>query len=112
MSRKVTVPIDMASEQKTILGIMSKRQLIYLIIGGAILYSYVPLLFNLIPSIIVATIISLIASMPVVIAIGILGFYKVSKYQINFDFYLMLRFGQKSQYGVWRKGPKLLKKEE
>ncbi|MBU7595921.1 PrgI family mobile element protein (plasmid) [Metabacillus halosaccharovorans] len=112
MSRKVTVPIDMSSEQKTILGLISKRQLIYLIVGGAILYAYLPVIFNLIPNIIVATIVSLISSFPVVIVVGILGFYKVSKYQLNFDFYLLLRFGQKTQIGIWRKGPKLLKKKK
>ncbi|PEX03227.1 PrgI family protein, partial [Bacillus cereus] len=36
--RKVTVPVDMTSEQKTLLGVLSKRQLIYLLGGGASLY--------------------------------------------------------------------------
>ncbi len=45
--RKVTVPVDMTSEQKTLLGVLSKRQLIYLLGGGASLYLYVPFLWRL-----------------------------------------------------------------
>lgn len=39
--RKVTVPVDMTSEQKTLLGVLSKRQLIYLLGGGQLfIYMY------------------------------------------------------------------------
>lgn len=104
--RKVTVPIDMASEQKTILGIISKRQLIYLIAGGAILYAYVPMVFNLFPNFILAFIFSVISTFPTIAAVVILGFFKKKKNHLNFDYYLLIKMGYKHQIGIWRKGTK------
>lgn len=102
--RKVTVPIDMSSEQKVILGVISMRQFIYLLIGGITLYAYIPIVFNLFSNIAISFIFSVVASIPVVCVVGILGFYKVSKKGLNFDHYLLIKMGYKNQIGVWRKG--------
>ena len=45
--RKVEVPVDISSEQKSILGVISTRQLIYLLVGGLIIYSIIPLAWSL-----------------------------------------------------------------
>jgi len=104
--RKVTVPIDMSSEQKAILGIISKRQLIYLIAGGALLYAYIPIVFKVAPNFFFGVIMCLISSLPIIIATIILGFLKHSKYSLYYDRYLIIKLGYKSQIGVWRKGAK------
>ncbi|MFC0273745.1 PrgI family mobile element protein [Metabacillus herbersteinensis] len=105
--RKVTVPIDMASEQKEILGIISKRQLIYIIVGGALIYAYIPFVFNLTSNYLVGAIMSLISAIPVLVITGVLGFMKKFKYSLNYDFYLIIKLGYKNQIGTWRKGPKI-----
>jgi hypothetical protein len=104
--RRATVPIDMASEQKTILGLFSKRQLIYLIVGGAILYAYVPIVFQLIPNVIVGFIFSLFSALPTAAVIFRLGFTKKQKLHLNYDQYLLIKIGYKNQIGIWRKGSK------
>lgn len=101
------VPIDMSSEQKNIQGILSTRQAIYLGVGGVVLYSYIPILFNLfkdIFSIYTAVVFCLVAASPILIAVGILGFWKVSRLEVFFDRYLMIVISKKTQYGIWRKG--------
>lgn len=104
--RKVTVPIDMSSEQKTILGILSKRQLIYLIICGAVLYAYIPIVFNLFSSfnIIFGLIMAFISAIPIVILVLLLGFIKKQKLNMYYDQYLLIKFKYKTQIGIWRKG--------
>ena len=100
------VPVDMASEQKELLGIISKRQLLYLGLGGALLYSYVPVVFKMLlglgipPSIIG----SLISALPVVGIVIFFGFMRVDKLNMNRDFYYYIKFTRKMQYGSWRKG--------
>lgn len=37
--RTVEVPVDMSSEQKEILGIVTTRQLLYIAVGGVPLYA-------------------------------------------------------------------------
>lgn len=104
--RKATVPIDMASEQKTILGIFSKRQLIYLIAGGSIIYSYIPIVFQLFPNFVIGLIFSVISTLPVLIAVGVLGFLKKQKLHLNYDKYFLIKIHYKNQIGIWRKGNK------
>lgn len=104
--RKVTVPEDMSSEQKVLLGVLSIRQLIYIIIGGAILGNYIPYLTKWLfgiawPVGIIGTVIS---ALPVIAVVFVLGFYKQKKYHMFYDMYLLTRFKAKSQYGIWRKG--------
>lgn len=96
----------MSSEQKSILGILSKRQVLYLIVGVIILYSYIPWIFNVFShfNIAVAFIACIIASLPIVVTIYFLGFHKVAKKGLNFDHYLLIKMGYKNQIGVWRKG--------
>ncbi|GLO68308.1 MULTISPECIES: PrgI family mobile element protein [Oceanobacillus] len=109
MARKETVPIDMNSEQKVILGIISKRQLTYLIAGGALLYFYVPKVFSLVGDPVIGVIFALISAIPTASAIGLLGFMKHHKYNLNFDQYFLLKFNYKKEIGVWRRGPSIEK---
>lgn len=105
--RRAQVPVDMSSEQKNLQGVVSTRQAIYLIIGGSILYSYIPIVFNLVKSLffwLPAIFVSMAASLPVVLIVYYLGFGKVDKYSMNRDYYLFVKFQRKSQYGSWRKG--------
>ncbi len=100
------VPIDMSSEQKEILGIVSKRQLTYLAIGGIILYSYIPFIYKLFSgfSWFIGAIFSLFAAAPTVSLVLYLAFAKVQKFNMNRDYYYYIRFQRKTQYGSWRKG--------
>lgn len=102
--RKVTVPVDMSSEQKSILGIMSKRQLIYLIAGGAVIYVWFPFVFNLFSNFIVGFIFAFIFSLPIVAVVFILAFIKKRDYSLNYDQYLLIKLAYKKQLGIWRKG--------
>ncbi|WP_078557234.1 PrgI family protein [Bacillus alkalicellulosilyticus] len=104
--RKVTVPIDMSSEQKSILGMISKRQLIYLIVGGAIIYAYMEPVYNLGPNFMISIIMCLVAAIPVATITALLAFVKMSKHNLHLDHYLIIKMGYKNQIGVWRKGPK------
>lgn len=104
--RKETVPIDMSSEQKTILGIITKRQLIYIIAGGAVIYAYVPIVFNLFPNFIAGIIASLISALPTALFVFIFAFLKKNKLHLNFDHYFLIKLGYKNQIGIWRKGTK------
>lgn len=100
------VPVDMSSEQKEILGILSKRQLGYLVVGGLVLYAYLPIIFKFAYPLgwLFAFIFTLITALPVLVIVGFLGFFKVSKFNMNRDFYYFIKFTKKSQYGSWRKG--------
>lgn len=105
--RVENVPIDMSSEQKEILGILSKRQLMYLGGGGLLLYSYLPFAYKFLANfigtgVLVAAIGTLFAAVPVIAAVGFLGFVKIK--DMNSDFYYWIRLQKKSQYGSWRKG--------
>lgn len=103
--RNVKVPIDMSSEQKEILGILSKRQLVYLVVGGIILYSYVPLVYKILSGAgwIVAGLSAITSAVPLLSIVFILGFLK-GKNDMPMDTYLWIRMKRKTQYGSWRKG--------
>jgi hypothetical protein len=102
--RRVTVPVDMSSEQKTILGIVSVRQLIYCLFGFTVLYAYVPTVFKLMSNLTLAVLVTIISTLPVIVFVYLFGFHKVSKYHMFFDMYLLVKLGYKYQIGVWRKG--------
>jgi hypothetical protein len=102
--RKATIPIDMSSEQKEILGIISKRQLIYIVAGGALIYAYIPYVFKLVPHFLFGFIFSVISALPVVATVIVLGFLKKSKLHLHFDHYFLIKMGYKNQIGIWRKG--------
>lgn len=104
--RKETVPIDMSSEQKTILGFITKRQLIYLIVGGSVIYAYVPVVFNLFPNFIAGIIASVISVIPTAAVVFVFAFWKKNKLHLNFDHYFLIKLGYKKQIGIWRKGTK------
>ena len=104
--RNEKVPIDMSSEQKEILGVLSKRQLMYLVIGGLLLYSYVPLVFKMLAGAgwVVAAITALFSAAPTAGIILFLGFVKVEKFNMNRDYFYLIKLQRKTQYGSWRKG--------
>ena len=104
--RNEKVPIDMSSEQKEILGLFSKRQLAYVGGGGVILYSYIPFIFKLLSGAgwVVAGIGAMIAAMPIVAVVFLLGFIRVDKFNMNRDYYYWIRLQRRTQYGSWRKG--------
>lgn len=106
--RREQVPVDMASEQKVILGIISMRQLIYVIIGGTFIYTIFPVVWGILGDLplTVKLIVEIIVNMPIVAIIGYFGFLKNGKYNMFFDYYWLVRLGEKSQYGIWRKGRK------
>lgn len=101
----------MSSEQKVILGIVSMRQLIYLMIGGSILYTIIPFVFNVLGGLpfTVKLAICFIAASPILILILPLAFFKIRKYGMFLDYYLLVKLGGKTQTGVWRKGFKTKK---
>lgn len=100
------VPIDMASEQREILGIVSKRQLVYVAVAGLLIYSYAPKVYSLFSVFgwIVGGLFAILSAVPIAAIAIFLGFFTVQKYNMNQDYYLYIRFQRKSQYGSWRKG--------
>lgn len=104
--RTVKVPIDMSSEQKEIMGVVSKRQMIYIAIGGVLLYTYVPVVYQIFDffSWIVGAMFALASAVPVIFIVVFMGFIKVGKHNMNRDFYYWIVLQRKSQYGSWRKG--------
>lgn len=104
MAKKVTVPIDMASEQKTILGVLSTRQLIYLAIGGSIIYAYVPIVFGFANHWMIGAIIALISALPTAAVSLLLAFGRKQKYDMFYDQFLLVKFKYNTQRGIWRKG--------
>ncbi|RHW35989.1 PrgI family protein [Neobacillus notoginsengisoli] len=104
--RRETVPIDMASEQKTILGFISRRQLIYIIVGGAIIYALVPIVFGLFPNFIAGAIAGIITALPIAFLVFMFGFWRKNKLHLNYDYYFLIKLGYKNQIGIWRKGSK------
>jgi hypothetical protein len=111
--RKEVVPVDMSSEQKEIFGVVSKRQLIYLILGGSAIYSYVPKLFPLIGNWMAAIIICIVSTLPVVAAVLLFGFYRLEKYHMYLDKYLLIKLQYKTQLGNWsKKSRNLIEKDD
>ena len=104
--RKVNVPIDMSSEQKIILGVLSMRQLVYLVVGGVVIYGMSPLIWSLPIDALSKLILQIIFAIPVIAIIVPLAFIKHTKYNMFMDFYLITKLGGRGQKGVWRKGPR------
>jgi xanthosine utilization system XapX-like protein len=101
--RQATIPDDMTSDVKNILGVISTRQLIYLIIGGSIIYSYIPVVFGLTSDFVMSVILCMISAAPVLLIVGVLGFLKNEKTNMFYDKYLQVLFFKKTQKGKWRK---------
>ncbi|MBD8523790.1 PrgI family protein (plasmid) [Lysinibacillus fusiformis] len=104
--RMAKVPIDMSSEQKNLFGVVSTRQAIYLVAGGSIIYSYVyPMAELLFPIFgwFVTLIICICSALPVLAFVGFFGFFPVSKYNMNRDYYMLIKWQRGSNVGLWRK---------
>lgn len=98
----------MSSEQKVILGIVSMRQLIYILAGGSVAYSIIQFVWLLtgmfpFPIRIIACVLSITPVAAIVIP---LGFIKKRKYGMYLDYYLLVKIGEKTQLGTWIKGKK------
>lgn len=104
--RKEKVPVDMSSEQREFLGLVSKREMAYLVIGGLLLYSYIPPVFNLFSGIgyLFAAILCIISAMPVALIVLLFGFVKEKRFNMNRDYYYWIKLQRRTQYGSWRKG--------
>ncbi|MFJ7890517.1 PrgI family mobile element protein [Lysinibacillus xylanilyticus] len=104
--RMAQVPIDMSSEQKNLFGVVSTRQAIYLLGGGSLVYSYVyPMAEMLFPLFgwLVTFLISICSALPVIAFVGFFGFFPVSKYNMNRDYYMLIKWQRGSNVGLWRK---------
>lgn len=105
--RMAKVPIDMSSEQKNLMGVVSTRQAIYLALGGSALYAYVYPLAQLLSPIfgwVVTTGVCIASALPVLAIVGFFGFFPVSKYNMNRDYYMLIKWQRGSNVGLWRKG--------
>jgi hypothetical protein len=105
--RQAEVPIDMSSEQRNLMGVVSTRQAIYLGVGGVLLYSYVYPLFEFLMGIfgwMVALVVSAISALPVIAVVGFLGFFPKAKYNMPRDYYLFIYIQRANNVGLWRKG--------
>lgn len=104
--RKITVPIDMASEQKSIFSVLSIRQLIYIVATGQIVYQYVTLLWKILYhiNIIFALAACGISIIPAAVFVFVFAFYYKAKHFMYFDRYLLVRLARKNGYGKWRRG--------
>lgn len=98
----------MSSEQKEILGLLSKRQIGYVAVGGLILYWYVPLVYKLLSGMgaswVVSAVTALSTAAPTAAIIFFFGFIKVEKFNMNRDYYYWIMLQRKTQRGSWRKG--------
>lgn len=111
--RKEVVPIDMASEQKELMGLVSKRQVLYLLLGGYAIYSYAPKVFPLAGNWMVGVILTIVSILPTAVVIGLLAFYKIEKHHMYLDRYLLTKLQYKHQLGNWSKYKKnLIEKDE
>ena len=105
--RMAKVPIDMSSEQKNLMGVVSSRQAIYIALGVSAMYAYIPSLVkitNAIAGVIPAIVIGIISAIPVIALVIFLAFAPVSKFNMNRDYYLLIKFQRKTNLGLWRKG--------
>ncbi|MBE7123423.1 MULTISPECIES: PrgI family protein [Bacillus cereus group] len=104
--RKVKVPVDMSSEQKTFLGVISKRQLIYIAIGAVLLHTYIPMIWKMIAdnNLIIAGIVCVVAALPVLIVVLPLAFIYKEKQHMFLDQYLYIKYKRRSERGRWIRG--------
>jgi hypothetical protein len=88
--RREIVPVDLVSEMKTILGIVSVRQLIYIAVGGVIAYNLIQI-FNF-PSLHIAIklIIYTIMIIPIAALVGFFGFWFRADHDMYWDKYLLI----------------------
>lgn len=97
----------MSSEQKNLMGVVSTRQAIYVGVGGIVIYSYVPILFGLLKGLfgwMIASAICGFTTIPIIAFVAFFGFYPVEKYNMNRDYYMMIKIQRGTQVGMWRKG--------
>lgn len=102
--RKEQVPDNMSSEIKEILGVVSKRQVIYILIAGSIAYSYIPFVAGLFSNVWLQIGIAALSVLPTAAVAFFLGFWWVESRQMFLDKYLWTKFRAKTQRGSWYKG--------
>jgi hypothetical protein len=99
--RKEIVPIDLMSEQKNILGLMSTRQLIYITVGGILAYNIIYFLENhfamdQLPITMRVGIHTFMIS-PIAVLVSWLGFLFRPKDDMFWDKYLLIKYLYKRQ---------------
>lgn len=105
--RMAKVPIDMASEQKNLMGVVSTRQALYIGGGILIIYSYVPIVFSFLSPLfgwIAAIVVCAILALPIIAVVAAFSFFPVAKYHMNRDMYILMKLQRNTQVGLWRKG--------
>lgn len=102
--RRTSIPVDMSSEQKSFFGIASNRQLAYVGGGGIIIYNIGSFAFKTFSNVLLASIIAIIVSLPIIAFVVYFGFMKNEKYFMNNDQLWITKFGYVNQIGVWRRG--------
>ncbi len=100
--RKEIVPVDLVSEQKIILGIVSMRQLFYVIVVGAIAYNLLGLIdVSGMELVIIAAIYTFILT-PFAAFVYFFAFWKMEKYDMYLDYFLFLMFVYWKEKGTLR----------
>lgn len=105
--RVVELQVDMVSEQKNLLGFVSTRQAVYLGVGGALIYAFVPPVFKLVNALaglVPALIVALILSAPFAAIALYLSYAKNTSTEMFRDKELLIKFQSRTQVGFWRSG--------
>jgi len=105
--RKAVVPEDMSSEQKSLFGIVSWRQMGYIGAGVYLAYQLLPSLVSLFYGMPLPILLILVIIFGVVIPIGLFlpfAFIRISKYNMFLDKFIITKVVAKYEKGTWRKG--------
>lgn len=98
--RKEIVPVDLVSEQKTILSLVSIRQLIYVSIGVVLIYQIVTFLYGFIEHmmLVAQAIIYITICSPIVGVIYWLGFWYRDDHDMFWDKYLLIDWNYRKNH--------------
>lgn len=88
--RVETVPVDIVSEQKQILGYCSYRQALYVALFVIIYYNFCKLLDLGSLPIVLYVIIYAFVAIPFAAACWALGFFHIKKHDMYFDYYALI----------------------
>ncbi|MFF0915480.1 PrgI family mobile element protein [Brevibacillus sp. NPDC003359] len=87
--RREIVPVDTASEQKVIFGLVSMRQLIYVFVGIVAAYNMSALFGIPYFSLGIRFIIFMVFFSPIAVGVFFLGFWKNEKFDMYWDQFLL-----------------------
>ncbi|MBO8172383.1 MAG: PrgI family protein [Bacillaceae bacterium] len=98
--REVTVPVDLVSEMKNIMGKVSTRQLLYLIVGGIIHYHIVLNLPTPVDGL-YGYVLNALMDFPFILMTFAPAFLYLARYDLYLDKYLWFWWQSKKQTGTW-----------